>query len=363
MERSGPTSQLRVVAWESTVACNLACVHCRASAQTEPAPGELTTAEVKGLIDDIASFAKPILIISGGEPLMRSDVFQIARYASDQGLHVAMSPNGTLITDEVAGEMVASGVMRVSISVDGSTAELHDRIRGLEGAQAALLRGAAACQARGVSLQFNTTVMRQNLADLPDMHRWVVEHGAEAWHVFMLVPTGRGEVGDEITPDEYEDTLRWIHETSRTTPVPMRVTCGPQFTRIVATSRREPGNPVGLDRPPHGAGAKHGHHAIRGCMAGDGYAFVSHEGNVCPCGYLPLVAGSIRERPFSEIYQGSKLFQTLRDVSLLRGKCGTCEYARVCRGCRARAYGTTGDYMAEDPICAYQPHALREEAC
>jgi heme b synthase len=360
----------RVVAWESTQACNLACVHCRASAQTEPAPDELTTAEIKAVIDNIAAFASPILIISGGEPLMRPDIFEVARYASDAGLRVAMSPNGTLITEAAARAMREAGVARISVSIDASHAALHDRIRGVPGAFDDAMRGVAIARQAGVGVQFNTTVLRQNLHDLPTIHRFAVEQDVAAWHIFMLVPTGRGASEKAITPAEYEETLRWVAETTRTSPIPLRVTCGPQFQRIVATERvaaapdhgPSRGHP-GARRPRHG-GSRPGHpHApSRGCMAGDGYCFISHSGAVYPCGYLPLSAGNVRQQSFQSIYQTAPLFQTLRDLANLEGRCGECEFTRVCGGCRARAYGVSGNHLGEDPLCVYQPRATRGSA-
>jgi AdoMet-dependent heme synthase len=349
----------RVVAWESTVACNLACVHCRAEAQTEPTQDEMNTAEVQELIDDIASFATPILIISGGEPLMRPDIFEIARYASARGLRAALSPNGTLIDADVARRIQQAGVSRVSISIDGATAVDHDAIRGVPGAFDAAVEGIAACRAQGLSFQINTTVMRQNVGALDALQQWAIEQGAAAWHLFMLVPTGRGAIDDEISPDEYERVLSWIYDRAKTSPLPMRVTCGPQFMRIVA--QRGHGAPVGIERPRqvHSAtgGAGHPHGLSRGCLAADGYCFVSHSGEVYPCGYLPLSAGNVRERSFREIYQESELFCTLRDLSQLQGNCGVCEYRRVCGGCRARAYAFTGNVLATDPLCTHQPRS------
>lgn len=352
----------RVIAWESTVACNLACVHCRACAQTEPAPDELTTEEMKALLDDIASFSSPIFIISGGEPLMRKDVFEVARYARMRGLRVAMSPNGTLITDAVAREMAASGIARVSVSIDGSGPAQHDGVRGVAGAFDAAMEGLAACRANSIGFQLNTTVMRQNLEDLPDIQRLALRLEAEAWHVFMLVPTGRGRADDEITPTEYEAVLNWVYETARTSPVPIRVTCGPQFMRIVATRRRADGDPTGLVRPWGSDAHSHLDSSSRGCLAGNGYCFVSHKGDVYPCGYLPLLAGNVRERSFRQIYQESELFQMLRDYSRLEGKCGACEFVKICGGCRARALSMTGNVLAEEPFCTYQPRALGVKA-
>ncbi len=347
-----------VVAWESTRACNLACVHCRACAQAQPAIGELTTAEVKALIDDIAALAAPVFIISGGEPLLRPDIFDIARYAGDRGLRAVMSPNGTLITRQVAREIAAAGIRRISVSIDGSSAARHDGVRGVAGAFDAALAGLAACRAQGVGFQLNTTVLRQTLDDLPAVHRLAVELGSQAWHVFMLVPTGRGRPDDEITPQEYERVLRWIYETTQTSPVPIRVTCGPHYMRLVATRRQRTGAaaecaPAGGNPPAHLDGAS------RGCLAGNGYCFISYRGEVFPCGYLPLPAGSVREQPFHRIYQEAELFRTLRDLSRLEGKCGACEHAPVCGGCRARAYSASGNVLGEEPFCLYRPRGWR----
>jgi len=349
-----------IIAWESTLACNLVCRHCRASAQTDPAPDELTTAELFGLIDEIAAFSRPIFVISGGEPLMRPDIFAIAAYATRRGLRVAMSPNGTLITPAVVQKMQAAGVQRISVSIDGSTAERHDRIRGVPGAFEAALAGLAACRKAGLGFQLNTTVLRETTDDLPGMHRLAVELGAEAWHVFMLVPTGRGQVDDEVSPQQYEAVLEWIYQTAKVSPVPIRVTCGPHFMRIVAQHRRRDGDLPNLV-PQRGKRGGQGLDAMsRGCLAGAGYCFISHRGEVYPCGYLPVLAGNIREQSFREIYQESPVFRTLRDLSQLKGKCGRCEFVRLCGGCRARAYAITGDYLTEEPYCVYQPRRARE---
>ena len=348
-----------VIAWESTLACNLACVHCRASAQTEPAPDELATEEVKALIDDVAAFSQPVFIISGGEPLMREDVFEIARYAHDHGLRVAMAPNGTLITETIAQEMVTSGIARISVSIDGSTASRHDGLRGVAGGFDAALNGLEMCRANGVGFQLNTTVLRQTSDDLPAIHQLAVRLGADAWHVFMLVPTGRGQLDDEITPHEYEGVLNWIYATAQSSPVPIRVTCGPHFMRIVATHRSRDGEIAGLVRPRGSSGRGHLDRMSRGCLAGNGYCFISHRGEVFPCGYLPLVAGDIRNRSFREIYQESTLFSELRDWSRLEGKCGICEFVKVCGGCRARAHSVTGNVLAEEPFCTYRPRSQR----
>lgn len=347
----------RVIAWESTRACNLACRHCRASAQLEPAPDQLTTSEVKELIDEISAMYhtrsapwKPIFIISGGEPLMRDDVFEIASHATDQGLRPAISPNGTLITPEAVERMMAAGIKRVSVSIDGSSAARHDAIRGVVGAFDAAKRGVGHCRDGGLPFQINTTVMRQNVDDLETLHGLVVSLGAAAWHIFMLVPTGRGRIDDELTAQGYEQILNRIYDAALDSPIPLRVTCGPQFMRLVLTRKEE------SVTPPNLVGRQRGLDRMsRGCLAGMGYCFVSHRGEVYPCGYLPVLAGNVREESFETIYQDSPVFQQLRDLGQLEGKCGECAFVHRCGGCRARAFALTGNYMAEEPYCAYNP--------
>jgi radical SAM protein len=371
---SQPITGPHIVAWESTVACNLACVHCRASAQTAPEPDELTTQEVFGLIDQLAGYGQPIFVISGGEPLMRPDIFDIAAYGTRRGLRVAVSPNGTLLTAEAVSNLLQAGVKRISVSIDGSTAARHDAVRGVPGAFQSAMEGLERCRTAGLGFQLNTTVMRQTRDDLAAVRDLAVRIGAEAWHVFMLVPTGRGKIDDEVSPQEYEAILNEIYAMTTSSPIPIRVTCGPHFQRIVAQNRRSehdrpnlvrPGNtghgrPGGNGHPSPTGGQRPGHldRTTRGCLAGDGYCFISYRGDVTPCGYFPVVAGNIRQQPFQEIYGGSALFRALRDLESYGGKCGACEFLRVCGGCRARAYSLTGDYLAEEPYCVYQPRKL-----
>jgi radical SAM protein with 4Fe4S-binding SPASM domain len=347
-------------------------VHCRASAQTTPEPDELTTGEVLRLIDQLVELGNPIFIISGGEPLMRPDIYEIAAYGSQRGLRVAVSPNGTLVTPQAVRRLQDAGVRRISVSIDGSTAARHDAVRGQAGAFDAALEGLAACREDGLGFQLNTTVMRQTQDNLPAIRDLAVRIGAAAWHVFMLVPTGRGRIDDEVSPQEYEDILDEIYEMTQSSPIPIRVTCGPHFMRVVAQNRRKGGEQPNLVQSSpaghsggHPAGHLGGHpgrmdRTTRGCLAGDGYCFVSYRGDVMPCGYFPVVAGSVREQPLEEIYHRSPLFQTLRDLDRLEGKCGVCEFRRVCGGCRARAYSLTGNTMAEEPYCVYQPRAMAE---
>jgi radical SAM protein with 4Fe4S-binding SPASM domain len=293
---------------------------------------------------------KPIFVISGGEPLLREDVFDIAAHATSQGLRAAISPNGTLITPDVVDSMVDAGIKRVSVSIDGSSAARHDAIRGVPGAFAGAVRGIEHCRDGRLPFQINTTVMRQNVDDLKAIHELSISLGAAAWHVFMLVPTGRGKIDDELTPQGYEDILNWVYEAALDSPIPLRVTCGPQFMRLALTRKHE------SQTPPNLVGRERGLDRMsRGCLAGMGYCFISYRGEVYPCGYLPVLAGNVRQESFETIYRESPVFQRLRDLSSLEGKCGGCSFVHRCGGCRARAFGLTGNYLAEEPYCVYGP--------
>ncbi|MBI2955235.1 MAG: TIGR04053 family radical SAM/SPASM domain-containing protein [Chloroflexi bacterium] len=371
------TLQPRLVAWETTRACNLACVHCRAEAQYHPDPRQLTTEEGFRLLDEIASFSKPIIILTGGEPLLRPDIFEIAAYGVSKGLRMVMSPCGTSLTKEIVRRLKDVGILRLSISLDGSSPEVHDTFRGTPGAFEATIRGMRYCVEAGLSFQVNTTVTKRNVDDLECMLETVLAVGAAAWHPFMLVPTGRGKAiqDEEVTPEQYESTLRWVEKVSHEHSIMIKPTCAPHYVRIIrqaAVAARKDAKPGdghedGAERqghpggPPHGAA--HGMHSItRGCMAGDGFCFVSHIGEVNGCGFLPVLAGNVREKPFPEIYQFSPLFQQLRQYDRLGGKCGQCEFRVKCGGCRARALAETGDYMDEEPYCIYEPLLAAKQA-
>lgn len=341
----------RVVAWEVTRACNLACSHCRASAMTEPDPAELNTFEGFTLIDEIAATGKNIiLILTGGEPLLRPDIFELALRGSAQGLRVVMAPNGTLINDQAARSMVASGISRISVSLDGPSAGYHDAFRGVEGAFEKSLQGIERAVAAGLEFQVNTTVTKANLPLLPEIHALAARLGARAHHIFLLVPTGRGRAMTDqiIGPEEYEDVLHWLYEAQLAGKMELKATCAPHYNRVVRQRARAEGRRV---EPAVFGSAAHG----RGCLGGRGFAFVSHTGQVQPCGYLELDCGQVRERTFTQIYRESEIFLKLRDDAAYQGKCGACEFLRVCGGCRARAFAATGDFLAEEPLCAHQP--------
>jgi heme b synthase len=342
--------QLRLLAWEVTRTCNLSCVHCRAAAIDKPYPNEFTTQECRSLLDEVASFASPIIILTGGEPLLRRDIFEIASYGTAKGLRVVLATNGTLLDGEGSRRLRDSGIQRVSISIDGAIAESHDRFRQVEGSFAGALRGMAFLKEAGLEFQINTTVSRVNLEELPAIQNLAVELGAVAHHIFLLVPTGRAKDfrEQEIDAEAYERTLHWFYDQRRRVPLQLKATCAPHYQRIMRERARAAGETITVKT--HGLDA-----VSRGCLGGSSFLFVSHVGQVQPCGYLELDCGNVRQTPLGEIYRNSLLLQNLRNVDCYRGKCGVCEYRKVCGGCRARAFEATGDYLGAEPLCAYTP--------
>lgn len=380
--KMSPYSPPRLVFWETTAGCNLACIHCRRiTVADQLLPQDLTTGEAFELIDQIAAFARPIFVLSGGEPLFRPDIFDIARHASDAGLIVALATNGTLIDAVVAREIRDSGVQRVSISFDGADAPTHDIFRGA-GAFDKAIAGMQHLRAAGVPYQINTTVAKHNVDQMPQTLALAHTMGAQALHLFLLVPVGCGvEIADDqqISPVEYEAVLNWMYDAEMAGGMELKATCAPHYFRIVRqrqTEERRQGifreRPASHGRQKHaGSNGASGHPGAaagamnamtKGCLAGTGVCFVSHRGEIFPCGYLPLEAGNIRRQPFREIWEDSSLFAELRDPDLLGGKCGLCEFKRVCGGCRARAFGMTAEYLGEEPFCTYEPAAIRLDA-
>ncbi len=348
----------RLIFWETTVACNLRCIHCRASAVGFRSPDDLTTAESFALLDSVASFAKSVIVLSGGEPLVREDIFDIASHGTKLGLRMVLATNGTLITPDIAAKMKRSGIQRISVSIDGASAQTHDSFRRQDGSFDAALRGINHAKGAGLPFQINISVTRHNLKELEEIVDLAAKLEATAVHIFLLVPTGCGkEIADDemISPEEYEAVLNWFYDKSRELPqLNLKATCAPHYYRIIRQRAAKEG--VAITPQTHGFDAM-----TKGCLAGTGVCFVSHKGDVYPCGYLPVSAGSIRETPFPQIWKHSKLFAELRDDSLLEGKCGPCEFKGVCGGCRARAYAETGNYLTEEPYCVYTPHRLRQE--
>ena len=346
-----------VVAWETTRACPLACRHCRATAQRVSHPAELTHDEGVALIDDLArAFPGAVLILTGGEPLTRPDILTLADEAARRGLRVALSVDvGWLLTAGICRAIRSVGISAVSFSLHFPDAARSDAFASTPGFHAAALEGLANLREAGVHIQLHTTVMRSNAALLPRMHRLADDLGVGAWELFFLVPTGRGRglAGEELPPAGQERVLRWLYRLQRTSPFPVKQICAPHFRRIEAQEAHGRHDP----RPQRVTTRLST--MSRGCLAGQGFCFVSHVGDVCGCGFLPLSVGNVRDRPFSELYDGAPLFQAFRDPSRLGGHCGACEYRARCGGCRARAYAATGDPLAEEPDCAYRPARLR----
>ena len=343
-----PTCKL--IAWEVTRSCTLACKHCRAEAHPEPYPGELDTAEAKALIDTFPEVGKPIIIFTGGDPMMRPDVYELVAYAHAKGLPCAFSPNGTLITPELAEKIRDAGVDRVSISIDGADAASHDDFRGVPGAFDASLRGIGFLKQAGVPFQINTTVTRSNLHSFKDIFQLCERLGAAAWHIFLLVPMGRaaGLADQVITAQEYEDVLHWFYDFRKTTRMHLKATCAPHYYRIMRQRAHEEG--LAVTPETFGMDAM-----TRGCLGGTGFCFISHTGQVQPCGYLELDCGNVRKTPFPEIWRNSAYFKQFRTQSCYEGKCGVCEFHKVCGGCRARAWSMNGDHMGPEPLCTYEP--------
>ncbi len=343
-------ANLRLIAWEITRHCNLNCAHCRASARDQDYAGELETPAALRLLDQMAEVGSPIVILTGGEPLMRADVFELAEYGTRRGLRMVMAPNGTLITMEAAQKMSASGIERISVSLDGATRDCHDGFRGVEGAFEGALRGIEAARSQGIEFQINTTISRYNYDQIPDILHMAEQLGAVALHIFLLVPTGRGKyiVDQAITAEEYETTLNWFYDQKKKTHLQLKATCAPHYYRILRQRAKADG--VSVTYQSHGLDA-----VTRGCLGGTGFCFISHTGIVQPCGFLDLNCGDVTQTSFSDIWWHSEIFNRLRDFDNLKGKCGRCEYKAVCGGCRARAYEATGDYLAEEPLCNYQP--------
>ncbi len=342
------------VAWEITRACALACVHCRAEAQPRPHPFELTTAEAFDIVDQIVDLDPPVLVITGGDPLMRRDVFSIVERAVSRGLRVSISPTTTaLATRERFERLRDLGIQMVHVSVDGGDAATHDAFRGVEGTFSRATATLEILRDLGIGVQVGTTLARHNLHQLPQMAALMAEYGVRVWNVFYLVPTGRAHVEQMITAEEAETSWRWLAEYSRTSPFTVRTTAAPQFRRTMMMGVEERGGEMRLTGAGYQIREAPTGVQTRGVNDGKGFAFIDHLGNVCPSGFLQVAAGNVRAIPLAEIYRDSPLFRSLRNPAALTGNCGRCRFAELCGGSRARAYATTGSYLGDDPLCMF----------
>lgn len=372
-QHSDPEVRPFIVIWETTRACPLACRHCRAEAQHVRDPAELTFDEAATLMQQVASFGHPapLFVMTGGDPFARPDLMTLVRAGRQAGLHVAVSPSGTpTLTADNLVALHAAGATAISLSLDGSTAELHDAFRGVAGVYEDTLRGWRVAREIGLRVQVNTTVTRHNLDDLPHIVHLVSDLGAMTWSAFLLVPTGRGRSLQHLTAGEVEDVLNFVYDAG--TVVPAKTTEAHHFRRVVLQRQAledraaDPVEALGLgplylrlrDGLAAGAGRDAPSRARRPPMdvnAGRGFVFISHRGEVHPSGFLPQSAGNVREQSLVDIYRHSELFRGLRDPTRLEGRCGRCEFRAVCGGSRSRAYGLTGNPYAEEPWCAYEP--------
>jgi radical SAM protein len=353
-----------LVFWETTRACLLACRHCRASATAKAPPGQLTTTEGYALIDQVAGFGRPypILVLTGGDCLLRPDLFDLVGYAVSRGIPVCLSPSVTPLLDAaMIGRIARSGVRAVSVSLDGARAPTHDGIRGIAGHFDKTVAAMAQLADAGVTVQVNTTVMGHNAAELPAIAALLAAVGAHIWEVFFLVQVGRGTTAAALSPAGHEDVCHFLYDASGYGFI-VRTVEAPFFRRIVKARRAgapAPNSPLyqtlsadlsGLLGPATGRPSAH----TAPTRDGKGIVFIAHDGQVYPAGFLPLALGGIRTEPLAEIYRNDPLLRSIR-AARFTGRCGTCEYADLCGGSRARAYAATGDPLGEDPACPYEP--------
>ncbi|HEV2493641.1 MAG TPA: radical SAM protein [Terriglobia bacterium] len=391
-----------IVIWETTQACDLVCVHCRACAQPLRSALELSTSEAERLIDEIAEMKVPVFVLTGGDPLKRPDVYHLVEYATRQGVRTSLTPSATpLLTREAIFQLERAGLARLAVSLDGSMADIHDAFRGVGGSYQRTLQAIEWAHADGLPVQINTTITRRNLGDFEAMVSLLERLEIVLWSVFFLVPTGRGQTSDLISAEEFEEVFARLYDVARRVPFDIKTTEAQHYRRYAAQQRarerREAGSRAdSLARPPiefpspaastamslgsspaaslagralSGGGAPARNpgspdgigRAPRGLNDAKGFVFVSHTGEVFPSGFLPTSAGNVRRQSLAGIYRHSPLFVGLRDSSNLKGKCGVCEFREICGGSRARAFALTGDPFAEEPCCAYQPRTVAVE--
>ncbi|KMQ51900.1 Radical SAM domain heme biosynthesis protein [Chitinispirillum alkaliphilum] len=349
VEHSRSSPPVRLIAWEVTRSCKFKCLHCRASARDGLYSDELTTEECEKLLENIASFSKPIIILTGGEPLLREDIFHIIEFGRSLGLKMVMASCSPSLNRDLCKKLKRSGVERISLSIDSPFPEKHDFFRGVSGAFEAMIRVFKAVRGAGLEFQINSTITRMNMDDLPGLLRLAEEQGAVSFHPFLLVPTGRAKelTGYTLSAREYEGVLKRICEQSIKSNIDIKPTCAPHYSRICA-QRGLTGSSV------RGT-------ITRGCLGGHGFAFISHRGVVQICGFLDRSAGELRPGGFDfrSIWNSSPFFKRIRSIESYKGKCGLCEYWKICGGCRARGLSVNGDCFAEEPFCLYRPKASK----
>jgi radical SAM protein len=346
------------IAWEVTRACAYACVHCRADAMHTPDPNELNTEEALRLIDRLADFGSPILIFTGGDPMMRKDLYELIAYATQKGLRCSLTPTATALPTTARLEKAReAGIRRIALSLDAPRPEIHDSFRQVKGSWQRTMDILRRAQSVGISVQVNTTVARHNVDILEEMIPFLQEVGAVQWSLFFLVPTGRAQAENMISAEEHERVFNWLYDLSKNAPFDIKSTAAPMYRRVAIERKRAE---QGADKPVtfQGAGFQYAdglNRPTRGVNDGNGFLFISHVGDIQPSGFLPITAGNVRTDDVVDIYRHSQLFTDLRTPDKIKGRCGVCEYRDVCGGQRGRAYGITGDYLESDPACIYIP--------
>ncbi len=340
-----------LVIWEVTQACDLACVHCRASAQPDRHPNELTTEQGYRLLDEIRSFGEPLLVFTGGDPLKRPDLYDLVRYSVQIGLRTNVTPSATpLLTAEAIEGFQKAGVTRMAISLDGPDAATHDDFRGIPGTFDRAMFALRHARDIGLDTQLQTTVTRRNMGRLAEVAEIAKEVRTKMWSLFFLIVTGRAAENDDLLAPEYEQVFEFMYELSKTAPFGIKTTEAMHYRRYVAQRiKAEHG-------PTQNESAKGVAWRTAGVSDGKGFVFVSHTGEIFPSGFLPVSGGNVLQNSLTDVYRNSDLFRSLRDTDQREGKCGLCEYKKICGGSRSRAYALTGDFLAEDPRCVYQPH-------
>lgn len=341
--------------WEVTQACDLACVHCRASAQPERHPMELTTEEGKALIDEIAAMEVPVFVLTGGDPIKRPDLFELIGHARRKGVRVSLTPSATpLLTREVVARLKEAGLARLAVSLDGASAETHDAFRGMRGSFARTLEAVGWANAIGLPVQINTTFSRRNIGEIDAIVALMEQLRITLWSVFFLVPTGRGKLADLLNADEFEEVFARLSRLSRTVSFDIKTTEAQHYRRFLL-QQQVAERKAGVSTEAAEKVADTIGRAPRGLNDGKGFVFISHTGEVFPSGFMPLSGGNVRRESLGRIYRTSPLFRDLRDTAKLEGKCGACEFKEICGGSRARAYALTGNPHGEEPCCAYIP--------
>lgn len=347
------------IAWEVTRACAYACVHCRADAIPQRHPDELSTEEGFALIDRMAEFGSPILIFTGGDPMMRRDLKDLIAYATKKGLRCSLTPTATALpTLERLAQAKEAGIRRVALSLDAPRPEVHDRFRMVEGSWQRTMDTLHRAKEAGLTVQVNTTVTKFNLDILKEMVPFIEEVEAVQWSVFFLVPTGRAQAQNMISPQEHERVFHWLYDLSKVATFDIKGTAAPMYRRVALERRRAEMAETGGEITFQGAGFQFAdglHRPRKGVNDGNGFLFISHLGEIQPSGFLPVTAGMVRESDVVDVYRNHPIFTSLRNPKLFKGKCGVCEFREICGGQRGRAYGLTGDFLESDPACAYDP--------